>query len=155
MLRLIMPADTIPLIDLTAATDYFKPLEITALREVFEDYFKEEINFGHRCYGEFEGDRPLGYVYYAPVPMTEGTWCVYWIAVAKDQQGKGLGTRLINFVEKEARDHNGRLLLLETSSLTRYDSTREFYKKRGYSVASHIPDYYADGDGLVVFCKRL
>lgn len=155
MFRLIAPADTIPLIELTTATEYFKPLEINALREVFDDYFKEEIHFGHRCHGEFEGDRPLGYVYYAPVPMTEGTWCVYWIAVAKEQQGRGLGTQLINYVENEARKQNGRLLLIETSTLARYESTREFYRKRGYSVASHIPDYYADGDGLVVYCKRL
>lgn len=155
MFRLIEPSDVEGLIQLTDATEYFKPLEIMALREVFDDYFKEEINYGHRCYGEFEGGRPLAYVYFAPVPMTEGTWCVYWIAVARDVQNKGLGTRLINFVEEEARNHNGRLLLIETSSLTRYESTREFYKKRGYTVASHIPDYYADGDGLVVFCKRL
>src|SRR6266540_4760736 len=148
MLRLIVPADTIPLIELTAATEYFKPLELVALREVFEDYFKEEFSFGHRCYVETEGDQPLGYVYFAPVPMTEGTWCVYWIAVAKDQQSRGLGTRLIAHVEAEARERNGRLLLIETSSLTRYESTREFYRKRGYSVTSHIPDYYADGDGL-------
>ena len=37
----------------------------------------------------------------------------------------------------------------------RYEPTRAFYKKRGYAIVSHVPDYYADGDGLVVFCKRL
>jgi ribosomal protein S18 acetylase RimI-like enzyme len=155
MLRPILPKDSDSLVELAAGTDFFKPHEIVALGEVFEDYFDDEFEHGHRSFAEMEGDRPLGFVYFAPVPMTEGTWSLYWIAVAKDQQGRGLGKRLLDFVEKEVRDRGGRLLLIDTSSIDKYVPTREFYKKRGYHIASHIPDFYADGDGLVVFCKRL
>jgi ribosomal protein S18 acetylase RimI-like enzyme len=150
-----MPTDSVPLVELAAGTGFFKPLEITALGEVFDDYFDEEIENGHRAYAEMEGERPLGFVYFAPVPMTEGTWSLYWIAVAKDVQSRGLGKRLLDFVEAEVRSAGGRLLLIDTSSIEKYVPTREFYKKRGYHIASHIPDYYADGDGLVVYCKRL
>ena len=155
MLRPIVPSDTIPLIDLTAGTDFFKPAELVALREVFDDYYKENRELGHRAYVLAEGERPLGYVYFAEIPLTEGTWSLYWIAVAKDQQGRGIGRQLMDFVEREVREDDGRLLLIETSSMDRYEPTREFYKRRGYAIASHIPDYYADGDGLVVFSKRL
>jgi ribosomal protein S18 acetylase RimI-like enzyme len=155
MLRPIVPPDTIALIGLTAGTDFFKPAELVALREVFDDYYRENRALGHQAFVWMEGERPLGFVYFAPVPMTEGTWSVYWIAVAKDQQGRGLGRQLLDFVENEVREYDGRLLLIETSSMPRYEPTREFYKKRGYSIAAHIPDYYADGDGLVVFSKRL
>jgi len=155
MLRPIEPSDSNPLVELAAGTGYFKPLEIAALREVFEDYFDEEHSNGHFAYAEMEGSRPLGFVYFAPVPMTEGTWSLYWIAVSKDLQNRGLGTNLMQFVESEVRKRNGRLLLIDTSGIDKYEPTRAFYLRRGYAVASHIPDYYADGDGLVVFCKRL
>jgi hypothetical protein len=36
-----------------------------------------------------------------------------------------------------------------------YDLTREFYIKHSYQQASVIADFYADGDNLVVFSKRL
>lgn len=155
MLRPIVPADTKRLIELTAATGFFKPAELVALREVLDDFHRENREFGHRAFVWMEGERPLGYVYHAPVPMTEGTWSLYWIAVAADQQGRGLGRQLLESVEADVREHDGRMLLIETSSTPRYEPTREFYKKRGYAVAAHIPDYYADGDGLVVFSKRL
>jgi ribosomal protein S18 acetylase RimI-like enzyme len=155
MLRPIQPSDTNPLVELAAGTDYFKPMEIAALREVFEDYFDMEQANGHLAYAEMEGAQALGFVYFAPVPMTEGTWSLYWIAVAKDLQNRGLGTNLLHFVEAEVRKRNGRLLLIDTSSIDKYESTRAFYSKRGYTVASHIPDYYAEGDGLVVYGKRL
>jgi ribosomal protein S18 acetylase RimI-like enzyme len=155
MLRPIVPSDTIPLIDLTAGTDFFKPSELVGLREVLDDYFRENRELGHRAYVLSEGERPLGYVYFAEIPLTVGTWSLYWIAVAKDQQGRGVGRQLLDFVEREVREDDGRLLLIETSSTERYEPTREFYKRRGYAIASHIPDYYADGDGLMVFSKRL
>lgn len=49
----------------------------------------------------------------------------------------------------------GRLLLIETSSLPHYEPTRRFYLKHGYERSCAIADYYADGDDLVVFRKRL
>jgi ribosomal protein S18 acetylase RimI-like enzyme len=155
MLRPIVPSDTIPLVELTAGTEYFKPLELVALREVFEDYYRENRALGHRSYVWTENDKPLGFVYYAPVPMTEGTWYLYWIAVSKDHQGHGLGKQLLQYVEKDVRDRDGRLLLIETSSLPKYEPTRAFYSKRGFDVVAQIPDFYAEGDGLVVFRKRL
>jgi ribosomal protein S18 acetylase RimI-like enzyme len=87
--------------------------------------------------------------------MTDRTWYLYWIAVAADQQGRGLGGRLLDFVERDIRDQQGRLLLIETSTTPHYAPTRRFYLKKGYAQAATIPDFYADGDGLAVFAKRL
>ena len=155
MFRPITPADTIPLIELTAGTGFFKPSELIALREVFDDYYLENRGHGHRSFVLEEEGRRLGYVYHSPIPMTEGTWSLYWIAVAQDQQGRGLGRKLLDFVEEDVRGQHGRILLIETSSMPRYEPTREFYRKRGYPVVATIADYYADGDGLVLFGKRL
>ena len=155
MLRPISPADTDTLVDLTAGTGFFKPHEIDTLREVLDDYHAGNDALGHRAFLWEEGGRILGYVYHAPTAMTERSWHLYWIAVSKDVQSRGLGGKMLAFVEQDIRAQNGRLLLIETSSTPHYEPTRKFYLKHGYTLATDIPDYYADGDGLIVFSKRL
>jgi ribosomal protein S18 acetylase RimI-like enzyme len=154
MIRPIMPADSEALIELTTGTGFFKPIELTTLREVLNDYHKEDRLAGHRAFLWEEADRLIGYVYYAPAPMTDGAWYLYWIAVANGTRGRGLGGRMLDFVEKDVRDRGGRLLLIETSGLAHYEPTRRFYFKYGYTVVAQIADYYAEGDGLTVFAKR-
>src|SRR5439155_26143744 len=97
----------------------------------------------------------LGYAYYAPTPMTDRTWQLWWIAVTKQTQAKGIGSKLLKYVEDDIRSKRGRILLIETSSLPHYDPTRKFYLKHGYEQEAIMRDYYADGDNLVVFRKRL
>ena len=99
--------------------------------------------------------RALGYVYHAPEEMTDQTWCVWWLAVMADQQGRGLGGKLLAFAEADVRALGGRLLVVETSDTLHYEPTRRFYLKHGYTAAATIPDFYADGDGKAVFAKRV
>ncbi|MCI0699909.1 MAG: GNAT family N-acetyltransferase [Planctomycetia bacterium] len=155
MLRPATPADTPALLVLTAETGYFKPMEVETLAEVMEDYYSEYQARGHRAFVWEVDGRILGYVYHAPEEMTDHTWILYWIAVALDQQGRGLGSKLLAFVEDDIRALDGRLLVVETSALPHYEPTRRFYLKHGYTIVAEIPDFYADNDGMVVFTKRL
>jgi ribosomal protein S18 acetylase RimI-like enzyme len=155
MLRPAAAADTDALVALTAGTGFFKQLELEALREVLDDFHAANADLGHRCFVWDEGGVPYGYVYHAPAPMTDRTWYLYWIAVAADRQGDGLGGELLAFVERDVAEQGGRLLLIETSSTPHYESTRRFYRKYRYDQPATIPDFYADGDGMVVFSKRL
>jgi len=99
--------------------------------------------------------RPIGFAYYAPASMTDRTWYLYWIAVSKDIHARGIGTQLLKYVENDIRGRQGRILLIETSSLAHYELTRRFYLKHQYEQTAVIRDYYADGDDMVVFRKRL
>lgn len=155
MLRPATPADTDVLVALTTGTGFFKPLELDALREVLDDYHAANADLGHRCFVWDAGGELHGYVYHAPAPMTDRTWYLYWIAVDAALQGKGLGGRLLAFVERDVTEQGGRLLLIETSTTAHYEPTRRFYRKYGYDQPATIPDFYADGDGMVVFSKRL
>jgi ribosomal protein S18 acetylase RimI-like enzyme len=87
--------------------------------------------------------------------MTDRTWHLYWIAVLKGQQGRGLGGELLHHVEADVRARGGRLLVIETSSTPHYEPTRRFYLKHGCTQSAVIHDFYADGDGMVVFTARL
>ena len=155
MLRPVTEADTDALVALTEGTGFFKPFELDTLREVLDDYHAGAGDEGHRAFAWDEGGRVLGYVYFAPAVMTDRSWYLYWIAVEKGQQGRGLGGKLLAFVEAEIRKADGRLLLIETSTTPHYDPTRRFYRKYGYALAATIADYYADGDGMAVFLKRI
>jgi ribosomal protein S18 acetylase RimI-like enzyme len=154
MLRPITPADTDAIVTLTARTGYFKPVEIETLREVLHDYHEKERENGHRAFAWDDG-HILGYVYHAPEEMTDRTWHLWWIAVDSTVQGRGLGSKLLAFVEQDIRDHHGRLLLVETATLPEYEPTRRFYLKHGYTLTATIADFYADGDGMAIFAKRL
>ena len=155
MLRPITPADTPALCALTEATEFFKPAEIETLAEVLDEYHAIYAAQDHRAYGWDEGGTLLGFSYHAPAVMTDRAWYLYWIAVEKGQLGRGLGGRMLEFVEQDIRQENGRLLIVETSSIPLYEPTRRFYLKYGYAQTATVPDYYADGDGQVIFTKRM
>jgi ribosomal protein S18 acetylase RimI-like enzyme len=97
----------------------------------------------------------VGFAYFAPAAMTDRTWYLYWIAVAKQLHRRGLGSSILGACEVAIADLNGRLLLIETSSLPHYQPTRDFYLRHGYRQIAAMSDYYADGDDMVVFGKRL
>ena len=155
MIRPLQSEDTPILLDIARGTGVFKPAEIDTLREVLDHYYAEAHAHGHRavCY-ELDG-RVIGFAYYAPAAMTENTWYLYWIAVSKQIQARGVGGTLLRHAEDDARTAGARLFLLETSSLPHYDLTRRFYLKNGYEQEAVLRDYYAQGDSMVVFRKPL
>lgn len=156
MIRSATEADTPAILALTAGTGFFKLMEVDTLAEVLGDYHNSNHDdFGHRCFVWEEAGHLLGYAYHAPEEMTDRTWYLWWIAVAIDQQGRGLGANLLKFVEDDIRDQGGRLLVVETSDTLHYEPTRRFYLKHGYTATAHIPHFYADDDGMSVFVKRL
>ncbi len=155
MIRSTIPSDTTILLTLASDTKVFKPLEIQALQEVLDDYHAHEKEVGH-CSVTYEKEGAiLGFAYYAPAPMTDRTWYLYWIAVKKDTHARGIGGEILKHVEEDIRNQNGRLLLIETSSLPHYGLTRKFYVKHCYEQAAILKDFYADGDDMVVFRRPM
>jgi ribosomal protein S18 acetylase RimI-like enzyme len=156
MLRPATPADTDALVALTAGTGFFKPLEVETLREVLDGYHAGTEGPDHVALTwEDPHDQINGFVYYAPTPMTDRAWHLYWIVVRHGCQGLGIGGQMLHVVERDIRDRGGRLLIVETSTTPHYEPTRRFYLKHGYRLAAEVPDFYADGDGMAIFTKRL
>lgn len=155
MLRPTIAEDTEALIALADEVGVFKPLELTALREVLDDYHATNREAGHRSTTLEAATGIEGFVYFAPAAMTDRSWYLYWIAVRKRRHAGGLGGELLAHCEAEIRRAGGRLLLIETSSLPHYEPARRFYLKQGYDLHATVGDFYADGDDLVVFRKRL
>jgi ribosomal protein S18 acetylase RimI-like enzyme len=155
LIRPTLPDDVAELVRLTAQTGIFRPVEVITLEEVLEQAVAQPGGEGYHSYSLEEAGRLLGFSIHGPNTMTEGTWDLYWIVVERERHRRGLGSRLLHFVEQDIRKRGGRLLVAETSSLPSYEATRRFYLKHGFQETAVVPDYYADGDSLVIFCKRL
>ena len=153
MIRPAAAADVPRLTELTATTGFFKPHDVQTLQEVLDDFFADPGE--HQCVVYEDGGKIVGYAYYAEASMTDRTWYLWWIAVDPSTQGKGVGKMLMRHVEDDARRRGARLMFIETSSVPLYEPTRQFYLRVGYEQEALLRDYYSDGDGLVVFRKRL
>jgi ribosomal protein S18 acetylase RimI-like enzyme len=138
------------------ATNRFTPAEIEVALELIDIYLNQPHQKDYRLSCAVDDhDQVAGYACFGPTPMTEGTYDLYWIAVDPERQRQGIGDLLLAFVESQARRENGRLLMIETSSQPKYQPTHHFYLKNHYREIARIPDFYAEGDDRVIYCKKL
>ncbi|MDR0842312.1 MAG: GNAT family N-acetyltransferase [Acidobacteriota bacterium] len=96
-----------------------------------------------------------GYACWGPVPLTKGTFDLYWIAAHPATRRLGTGRALVAHVEGEVRREGGWLLVAETSAKESYQGTITFYRRLDFQEVSHIRDFYDIGDDRLIFIKRL
>ena len=136
-------------------TGAFRASEVEVALEVFDDAFRPG-QADYDLVGAFDpADTLLGYASYGPTPGAVDTWDLYWIAVHPDAQGAGVGRALWAAVERELRDRDARLCVIETSSRSDYEATRRFYSACGMTAVARVPDFYDEGDDRVIYVKRL
>jgi ribosomal protein S18 acetylase RimI-like enzyme len=140
---------------LLRATGFFRSAEIVIALEVIDAYFATPDR-DYSALGAFTpGGELVGYACFGPTPCTAGTYDLYWIAVAPAAQNAGVGTQLLQEVERRLARADARLVIIETSSQPLYTATRAFYERRGYAEVARVPDFYAEGDDRLIFAKRI
>lgn len=154
-IRVMTRKDKPGIMRILATTPEFKPSEVVVAEEVIDSYLASPRSAGY-CTLVAEIDSIIaGYVCFGSTPLTEGTWDLYWIAVAADKQQQGIGGTLLGLAEKSMREEEARLVIIETSSLPAYERARQFYLNHGYEVIGRIPDFYTLGDDKLILQKRL
>lgn len=143
------------IIEILRNTPEFKTAEVDIAEEVLDSYLHDPIGSGYQVFVAEVGSSIAGYICYGPTPLTQGTWDIYWLAVAPKQQRHGIGNTLLRFAEDKIKETEGRLALIETSSKPEYEATRHFHRSQGYELVCRIADFYAPGDDKLVFQKRL
>lgn len=147
--------DADSLLRLAGAEPLFTKEEAETVAELLEAYLEEEDHDGYYFLSAVDEGRLLGFACYGPTPLTQGTFDLYWIAVADAAKGQGVGRALIARMEDEVRTQGGRMIVLETSGRPEYEPTRGFYHRLGYTRSATVPDFYAPGDDLVIFSHTL
>ena len=147
--------DVVALRRLVASTRVFYPEE----RKIALELLTERLRIGRRSGYSFvfaeQAGRLLGYCAWGKVPLTRGSYDLYWIAVAPAAQGRGLGRELMKRVERAVGQRGGGGLYIETSSRRVYDRTRRFYLGAGYREVARLRDFYAPRDHKVMFRKAI
>jgi ribosomal protein S18 acetylase RimI-like enzyme len=154
-IRPMIGEDKPAIMQILRATPEFKPAEVVVAEGVIDSYLHDPSGSGYHVLVAEIGSSVVGYICYGPTPLTEGTWDMYWLAVAPKEQGRGIGKALLALAENRIREAQGRLILIETSSTPQYERTRRFHHSQGYEVACRIGDFYAAGDDKLIFQKRL
>jgi ribosomal protein S18 acetylase RimI-like enzyme len=100
-------------------------------------------------------DRPVAYACFGRTPMTETTFDLYWLVVAAEARGRGLGRAMLDATHEHLRGQGARTVRVETSSLEGQGGAARFYRSAGYRSVGAIPDFYRAGDDLLIFAKVL
>lgn len=140
--------------EILEATGAFRDDEVAVAVELFDEA-QREPNADYVFLGAFTPEDDLiAYACYGPTPGTDRTWDLYWIAVDPAAHGRGVGTTLLDEVERRLTGQHARMLVIETSSRSEYAPTRAFYGRRGYRECACVRGFYAPGDDRIMFAKR-
>jgi GNAT superfamily N-acetyltransferase len=152
----VRPEDRTAVRRLVASSGFFSQSEEEIAVELVDDALnKGESASGYHFLFAEEGGRPVGYVCFGPIAGTAASHDLYWIVVDDTRRGHGVGRLLEKACADAVRGLGGRRLYVDTSSRPQYEPTRAFYRACGYFEAACLDDFYAVGDGKVIFVKSL
>ncbi len=117
---------------------------------------KERFGEGHEIFfGCKEGGVLKGYATLKPFFPGYRHCELYWLAVRKRFQGRGIGTKLLRFIEDYARKGGFRKIFLYTNKAMK--RARKFYESRGYRFVNEFPGYYnyKRNNTAVLYAKKL
>jgi ribosomal protein S18 acetylase RimI-like enzyme len=154
-LRGLRPDDRGAIAGILESSGAFHASEVAIGLELVDESLNPGPSTDYAWFLAERAGRVVGFACYGPVPLTEGTFDLYWIAVHPEAQGTGVASKLDDAVVKAIRNTGGRWLLAETSSTGPYAAARAFYERRGYCLLGRIADFYRAGDDRLTFGKRL
>ena len=151
----IKPSDIEVIADMVESSGFFSDEEIEIAIELAEDKLdKQEVSSYQFLFAEIE-NQVVGYTCYGLIPATAGSYDLYWIVVAKDLQGLGVGKMLMAETENRIYQNGGRQIYAETSSRAQYTPTHKFYESCGYAKEAFLKNFYSEVDGKIIYAKVL
>lgn len=140
----------------TAGIPIFHQGDVDTVRELWTEFSqKGDGESWYHFRAAYDGNKIVGFTCWGRRPLTQAAYDLYWIVVAADQHRRGIGVKLLRAAEEEIRKRGGYLLIAETAGKQEYEPTRRFYLGVGYEIEARIRDFYAPGDDLYIFTKRL
>ncbi|HLM73705.1 MAG TPA: GNAT family N-acetyltransferase [Polyangiaceae bacterium] len=159
--RRLAPEDRPRIVALLGSTSAFTPDEQSVALELVDaslnrpdvDEYRFILSFWTTP-GEAT-ERLAGYLCYGRTPMTTSTYDLYWIATSPDFARSGIASGLVATMEAEIAREGGGLVRVETGSREGHGAAVHFYDAIGFTRAAVIDDFYAPGDDLLIFTKRI
>jgi len=139
--------------EIVRGTGFFTPAEVAVAVELVDERLARGPASGYEFVFAEQAGRVVGYTCYGQIAATEGSYDLYWIAVAADRQRAGVGAALLVETERLIAAAGGRRVYVETSGREQYMPTRGFYERNGYLEEARLKDFYRPGDDKVVYVK--
>jgi GNAT superfamily N-acetyltransferase len=143
---------------LVATTGFFSDAERLIAIELVAETLARGSDSGYQFLfadDPAQRDRLLGYTCYGPIPATQSSFDLYWIAVAPGKQRQGIGQQLMRETERLAQNMGATRMFVDTAGRAGYAPTRAFYERMAYHVEASIADFYAPGDAKLIYAKNL
>lgn len=153
--QVVQAADEARIQALVERTGFFSPAEVEIAAELVRETVWRGEEAGYWFTLAEQARELLGYCCYGRIPCTLESYDLYWIAVAPEAQGRGLGRDLMARAEAQIHHLGGTRVYVDTSGRAQYQPTRAFYEGLGYVEQAVLSDFYAPGDAKVVYAKRL
>ncbi|UCH06407.1 MAG: GNAT family N-acetyltransferase [Deltaproteobacteria bacterium] len=134
----------------------FNDQEVRVALEVVDEALRRPEKGDYCAFCILNSDGTLaGFICFGPIPMTEGCYDLYWIVVDKAFSRRGVGGKLLEFMEDFVIKKGARRIYVDTSSTPPYEPARALYEKHGYRVVGLLEDFYRKGDHKVIFMKEV
>lgn len=167
--RALTAADDDQVIDVLVASSLFDRDDVPLLRSLLMAHHDGTAAAGQRWSvitgrtpAENDDQQPqagaeniFGTALYRPVEAADRVWDLTMIGVRADSQNLGFGRGLLEHLEGQLQSEHQRLIVVQTSGLQRFERTRAFYRTLGYTQHGRVPDYWADGDDMLLYSKPL
>jgi ribosomal protein S18 acetylase RimI-like enzyme len=151
----VRPQDRDAVREIITSSGFFSLGEVEIAVELVDTRLAQGLQSGYYfLFAEAAGE-VLGYTCFGPIPGTMVSYDLYWIAVHQAHRGLGLGTTLLTRSEHTIAQLGGRRIYVETSSRALYAPTHGFYRAHAYRQEALLHDYYAPGDGKIIYVKVL
>lgn len=151
--RLAVPDDMEKVRRLVEATGFFSPEEVAIAQELVQEQLRLGTASGYHFLFWDRADTLVGYTCYGPIAGTQSAYDLYWIAVAPEFQGQGIGRHLLESTEQLIWEQGGGAIYVETSGRNQYKSTRRFYLQMGYRLEAVLKHFYAPHDHKCILIK--
>ncbi len=153
--RQIKSSDIEAIADIVESSGFFSDEEIEIAIELAEEKLDQKEACSYQFLFAEEEERLIGYTCYGLIPATTASYDLYWIVVAQDLRGHGLGTLLMTETQRLIGLSGGKQIYAETSSRNQYKPTHNFYETCGYKKEAFLKDFYAQGDSKIIYAKVL
>lgn len=145
------PSDMEAVREIAESTGFFYPDEVDVAVELVEERLKNgDASDYYFVFAEIE-NKVVAYTCFGPIPVTKGSFDLYWIITHNDFRGLGIGKKLLAETYTDAKKLGARAIYAETSGREKYEPTRQFYLKTNYTVDAVQKDFYDVGDDKYVF----
>ncbi|MGA1791732.1 MAG: GNAT family N-acetyltransferase [bacterium] len=141
--------------EIIESSQVFSPQEVEIALDLASEQLSKGISSGYHFLFADQSDHTVGFTCFGPIPGTEGSFDLYWIAVHKECQGLGHGKKLLERTESLIKAMGGTRIYIETSSRNTYEGTRLFYLHMGYGEEAVLKDFYSPGDAKVIYVKKM